>query len=498
MTHNRVTRGRPAQRELRLVDAEKARRLRGPYGYLYTYERISLSCPLSRCRLERMTAWQKCWRPCIGVARPVRVASLVCLVGLVSPVLASCDDSKPATTGKDTDRKDAGSNDAGSNNAGQDSGQDASRELVSRCAARPKGEPLTGKMVSADGPYSSKLVTFTFVDTTRPTPMTSKYAGADTRTLDTSVWYPADAEGNLADGEPFPLLVWSHGFSSTRFESDYVSPHLATRGYIIAAPAFPLSNLGAPGGSQGLDFVNQPGDVSFIIDAMLAKSADPDDPLAGSIDPDRIGLSGLSVGAATTLISTFHVTMRDQRVKAAVSLAAPGAYYGPKFFKSVEVPLLAVHGTIDAVLAYDPHATTLFDSVRSPAWLVKMAGGTHTAFTGFANEEQPDSLGCNRINTTNSMRDEDGGPEARYERLGGTEVGFNLPPPPVPADAITCKTQPLPASISGERQHALTTLLLTSFFDMHFALDAELRNLSCQFLEQGVARENKELKLEVR
>ena len=47
------------------------------------------------------------------------------------------------------------------------------------------------------------------------------------------------------------------------------------------------------------DVANQPEDMSFVIDSVLAESKKADSPLAGLIDRKRIGAAGHSNGAIT-------------------------------------------------------------------------------------------------------------------------------------------------------------------------------------------------------
>ena len=101
---------------------------------------------------------------------------------------------------------------------------------------------------------------FRFVDTTRPTRPNGDFPGAPSRTLETTLWYPEDATGGL------PLLVYSHGFLSHRRETGYLAEHLASHGFLVAAADHPLTHGDAPGGPDVRDVLEQPADVSFLID----------------------------------------------------------------------------------------------------------------------------------------------------------------------------------------------------------------------------------------
>src|SRR5439155_25702229 len=107
-----------------------------------------------------------------------------------------------------------------------------------------------------------------WVDSSRATPRTSKYAGAPDRTLRVLIWQP-NRPG------PSPLLVMAHGFGGLPEKFDAFARTVAGAGYVVAAPAFPLTNENAPGGHDvGLrDQVNQPADVSFVISGLIDAAA---------------------------------------------------------------------------------------------------------------------------------------------------------------------------------------------------------------------------------
>ncbi|MEO0367841.1 MAG: hypothetical protein AAF197_03540, partial [Pseudomonadota bacterium] len=105
-----------------------------------------------------------------------------------------------------------------------------------------------------------------YVDSARATPALGEFKGADSRTLEGTVWFP---EGE-STGHPF--LVFSHGFGSYHKGSRHIAEHLARNGYIVAAVDYPLSHTRSPAGTpQLLDIANQPGDVSAVIDYMLGQ-----------------------------------------------------------------------------------------------------------------------------------------------------------------------------------------------------------------------------------
>ena len=226
----------------------------------------------------------------------------------------------------------------------------------------------------------------TLVDGARPTMANGTFPGVPERTLPTAVWYPTapDAGGGDAplasDGRPFPLVVFAHALGSYNSQSTILTTHLASHGYIVAAPTFPLSRLGAPGGATVADVPAQAGDVTFVIDAFLALGRDPQTRFANGVDPERIALTGHSGGALTTLVTTYDARLREPRIKAAVPFAPPSCFLQPGYFDAATVPLLIVQGDRDLLVDPVGDAAAVYARARPPKLLLLVHGGTHFGF----------------------------------------------------------------------------------------------------------------------
>ncbi len=212
---------------------------------------------------------------------------------------------------------------------------------------------------SIAGPYAVGSSELTLVDDTRSTDANGIFPGSSVRTLDIQVWYPAVKSqfgGFLIDApvvdSSFPLIIRAHGFGGTRTDSTKLTEHLASHGYIVVAPNFPLSNLYTPGGAVLSDLDEQALDVSFLIDTFLAFSADSDSPFYGRIDATRIGTTGHSLGGATVLLNAFHQDLYDPRVGAVVALAPLSCFMADGFFGDRNVPLMIMGGTGDLVTPF--------------------------------------------------------------------------------------------------------------------------------------------------
>lgn len=327
----------------------------------------------------------------------------------------------------------------------------------------------------APGPHAVGERDFAFVDNSRPTKPNNEYPGASSRTLNTTIWFPEGVAGD------HPLIIYSHGFMSTRTGGKYLARGLASHGYVVASADYPLTNFAAPGGPDVSDVDQQPGDVTFLISSILALNDEK--PFAGQIDPQRIGAMGLSLGGLTTTLATFHPRMRDPRIGAAVSIAGPASMFTTRFFDTTATPLLMIAGTADAIVDYAANAAIIPDRAAHAA-LLSIEGGSHTAFASLAEPwmrlfDNPDSLGCYAL--TENLGQASG--ENPFAGLGGADEGVvfdgDAPPP--------CSVLPLSESIHPGRQHMMTLVAVRSFFESVFAEGAEDRDVARTQLTQHIS-----------
>ncbi len=151
----------------------------------------------------------------------------------------------------------------------------------------------------------------------------------DMRPLEITIWYPADnsagegvnttyqyglfvADGNairdappLEQDVPYPLVIFSHGNGGFRFQSLFLTEHLASQGFVVLALDHPTNSLGdrllnEQGFYENLapNFAYRPNDVIRAIE--FARD------LGEFVDTSRVGVIGHSFGGYTALAAGGH------------------------------------------------------------------------------------------------------------------------------------------------------------------------------------------------
>jgi predicted dienelactone hydrolase len=226
------------------------------------------------------------------------------------------------------------------------------------------------------------------------------------------VWYPA-AAGVAVDAEdeydlipgmitgqqqaardapaastPARLILFSHGLAGHRRQSTFLTTHLASHGYVVAAP----DHVGNTFGDLFMAFAAQ--DFKAIETASLQSAIDrPDDVVATldavagleglDVDAHSVGVCGHSFGGWTAL----QVVGREPRVAAVVGLAAGGGRVGDDVLaaEALEldwgrpVPTLLVAAELDTILPLEG-MHDLFGRVPDVTALVVLPSADHYHF----------------------------------------------------------------------------------------------------------------------
>ena len=197
------------------------------------------------------------------------------------------------------------------------------------------------------------------VDTTRDVVRDGTVLAPD-RALPTSVWTPSGTG-------PFPLVVFVHGYDVGPLTFERFCSNLASSGYVVAAPSFPLEDPQRGFGLDRADLPNEAADVSFVITALENGT------LAKEIDPSETAVVGHSDGADVALMTSYEQGTTDARVRAVIAdapdpIAASVVPSG--------APLLLVQGTADSVVPYRA-SQTVFGQVEAPTYYLSLVGADH-------------------------------------------------------------------------------------------------------------------------
>ncbi len=159
------------------------------------------------------------------------------------------------------------------------------------------------------GPYAAGVTTLDFTD-------------ARGKALTVEVWYPAaPADGDEPDRYaefpvtrnayreapavpgPWPLVAFSHGNAGIRWQSIFLTEHLAEHGFVVVSPDHNFNTFLDYDDTKTVDvLLERPGDVAAAVDAIVARSTDGDPLLGGTVTGDRYAMVGHSFGGWTTMV----------------------------------------------------------------------------------------------------------------------------------------------------------------------------------------------------
>ncbi|MCZ7586162.1 MAG: alpha/beta fold hydrolase [Deltaproteobacteria bacterium] len=273
----------------------------------------------------------------------------------------------------------------------------------------------------APGPFAAGTSTIILEDSAR-----ELFCGDGPRSLMTVVWYPADPaaaggeeltvrgffgdrwdeiaaaildgggdpddefadlpagayrDAPHADFYPLGLILFSHGFSANGFQNFTMAAHLASHGYIVAAPdhtcnsRVTLSETGVVEDTIAdalVTIFERVDDLSFLIDVFT----DPQTyPFAELVDPERIGLVGHSFGGW----SVTEAAKADGRVRAFVQLASFGL---PAVDPSFDAASMFFYGRQDKYMRpFKGWHNQLIDLVPAPKYEAELFDTGHYAFS---------------------------------------------------------------------------------------------------------------------
>ena len=151
------------------------------------------------------------------------------------------------------------------------------------------------------------------------------------------------------DAGPMPILVFSHGFSSNRFQNYTMAAYLAGHGYLVVAPDHicnakvtltPDAVVTMSWANSLITLFERKADASFLVDVFTQT---PPAMFHGRLNTEKIGFWGHSFGGFTV----SEQIKDDFRISAMVQLASFGF---PSVPPEVTLPSMYLYGKQDKVM----------------------------------------------------------------------------------------------------------------------------------------------------
>ena len=177
--------------------------------------------------------------------------------------------------------------------------------------------------------------------------------------------------------EGFPVVIFSPGFIQPRATYEGFGKQLAQWGYVTILRAYPALGFGGFAWAMIDEHVAQ---CRQLIDWVTEENLRPESPLYGLVNADKIGVTGHSHGASTSIATTVV----DSRVKALVSLDV--------FYDGADLDIgdglmdrgaavMYITADCGGYCSISPLATVpLIDATPAPAVQVTLIGADHMDF----------------------------------------------------------------------------------------------------------------------
>lgn len=245
--------------------------------------------------------------------------------------------------------------------------------------------PTTTTTIPDPGPYGVGLATYTLDEPGKTLCAPHGVAsGCVVRSMPLYVMYPTTGAAEQQStskpyyaGGPYPLVVFGNGYLEPVSSYSVLLDYWVSRGYVVAAPQFPLSQGSSIGGPWESDILNQPGDLQAAISFVLARDQSSGSLLYGLVDGSAVAVAGQSDGADAALALAYNTCCSMPGIQAVISLSgAELQSYPGKYFTVPGPPLFVSQGTDDDVnVPSDSEA--LYAAASGPKYYLSLFGANH-------------------------------------------------------------------------------------------------------------------------
>ena len=199
------------------------------------------------------------------------------------------------------------------------------------------------------------------VDQMGPYAFQSYTDGLDDPTYSSSImYYPTDAD------PPFAAVVFAPGFTASKEDyQDFLGPLLASHGIVILLTTPTDTNADQPQ-ARGED-------LKAAVAHIATENQRDGSPLQGKLDPDRVCVTGQSMGGGGSL---WAATDLGDKIRCAVPLQPwqPG-----QTFDKVVAPIMFIAAQNDTIAGVSQNAKFFYDSIPDTVkkYYVEFAGADH-------------------------------------------------------------------------------------------------------------------------
>ncbi len=272
--------------------------------------------------------------------------------------------------------------------------------------------------------------------------LTTILPGGEREAVPCAVWYPAvggktravydfgratrtggaftDARPDT-EGGPYPVVVYSHGYSGCSIASAYLCEALAAAGFVVAAPdhsddlkvcslspgfqrerfialkilisAVKLGDRLAEGKYDVDEFRYRFDQIEAAIDYLAAEGRDPRSPFFNLIDIKRIGAVGHSLGAFSVMVAAGASDVgMDFPIDAVVAMSGPGGdVFTCAQMEKIKIPAMLMYGTEEADRQRKGEGILAqYRCLAGPKFLMALVGGDHLSFSeGIFSDSSP-------------------------------------------------------------------------------------------------------------
>lgn len=184
---------------------------------------------------------------------------------------------------------------------------------------------------------------------------------------------------------PWPAVILTHGFARDRTFQRNNALYLAQRGIVVLTPDM-VSLL--PGESAQLRNI---ANTTDHVEWLRQRAADPQDRLAGLVDPQRIGLAGHSAGGAVSFEAAIELQQQGRQAAAVVLLdAVPWDRTLEQASDLAAMPLVSLRSE-PANCNANGRVLELLRALTFPAADVRIVGATH------CDPENPTDMLCTLV-----------------------------------------------------------------------------------------------------